>query len=850
MVNHAEKKQVHPKTLSNWLEKLEDAVYDAEDVVDEILYEDTRSKLEGESQKLKSWAIKFLPSSTKQITDRSKSIREIVEVIEAIAKEKYKFGFIALEAQNDLPLSASDNLPPLLDENAIYGREEDRHSIVRLLLSEDYHLDAIALVGERGLGKTTLAQLVYNDEKVSNHFQLKPWICVGMDWDVYRITRQILAAVGVSSFDGCGLDELQGKLRAYMSWKKFLLVLDDVWNLDITKWKALESSLNSGPKGSKIFVTTRSSEVAEVMLCSTDYVLPPLMVEDCWSIVENSAFAGRDRSEVITLEGIGRKIVEKCKGLPLLARAIGGLLRFKKTRQEWSYVLSQLEFMSNQFFDPIFNILRLSYYHLPSMLKRCFAYCSLFPKGYEFDMEELVLLWMAEGFLEHSTLQSMEEVGAECFDGLLKRSFFIPVANSCFKMHDLVHDLAEHVANQVCSRLESNAMMESAIHQRTRHLSLLSKQYDDVDQLNFDGLSDILETKRLRTFYLINSPSDYKYCPLNNLKNLRYLDVSDSALERLPESLCTLYYLQTLRLTNSSALRVLPQGIAKLVNLRKLQIKGTGLKQMPEEMGRLTSLQSLSNVTVGHGGSSNIEEQWTVPDMRGLLSVSKLQNVSSASNASAANSEVMKYLDELALGWRYNNENLVADLEWIGTNKDPAEERAVKKDSELSRKLKKPSVRSYGDKDFPQRLESNGTNKCPSGKRAVLQKYRKLSGKLVKHSFGSFVVKKLPKWFKVVDRTNKKPAGQRVVLKKDVELSGKLAKPSTGSHGDKELPHVWEWDQTNNNPAVEIAVLQKDLELSEMLAEPSIGSHGDKEFPRVLKWDLTINNPTGETAVL
>ncbi|XP_022747660.1 putative disease resistance RPP13-like protein 1 [Durio zibethinus] len=735
----AEKQQLQLRIVKIWLQELEDAVYDAEDVVDEILYEATRRNLEAESQNFKSWARGSLLTSTKRNARRMKSIRKTVEVVYALAVKKYQFGFRRLETHNEMRLSELDSLPvstSLLDETAIYGREEDRSDVVRLLLSGHENLAAIALVGEGGLGKTTLARLVYNDEKVRMHFEPKVWIGVGIDFDVHIITGKILAAVTFCSFKGYGLDELQEKLSASLAGKKFILVLDDVWNEDFSKWDALLSSLKSGARGSKIIVTARSVNVASVMGCSTPYYVHALTVEDCWSILESSAFAGRDRSDVENLKYIGRNIVEKCHGLPLSVRAIGGLLRFKKTSREWLFVLENLEKLKFESFrtktgDSISPILWLSYYHLPAQLKRCFAYCSLFPKDYEFDMEELVLLWMAEGFLQPSTVQSEEkEVGAECFNGLLQRSFFTRGDSSRFKMHDLMHDLAEFVSEGVCFRLDSrlsNKITEPAIPGRTRHLSLLTSQHEKDKKLSF-----ILE-KRLRTIYLINCPSGHESCELSpealqlifartvrlrvlsiphfqyaelpasigNLKCLRYLDVSDSTLKSLPESLCTLYCLQTLILTNCSSLRMLPQGIVKLVHLRTLHIKGAGLKQMPKEMDRLMYLRSLSNFVVGYDGSS-IKELGALRYLHGSLSVSMLQNVSSASDAYAANLKNMRYLDELELDWSHKNEVSATNQEEVLENLEPSLE------------LKKLSIRFYGGRRFPMWLGDSSILKITS----------------------------------------------------------------------------------------------------------------------------------------
>ncbi|EOY20010.1 TIR-NBS-LRR type disease resistance-like protein [Theobroma cacao] len=708
--------------MYDWLHQLLYAVFNAEDFVDDILFEVARLKVEAKARNLESLKLRDVRASIKNLVlsqDRRPrwNIRNLVETTDAIAKAMNEYGIRKREAHDELQLS--DSLPAisLLDEAAIYGREEDRINILRFLLQGDENLDGIALVDEGGLGKTTLAQLVYNDEKVSAHFELKAWVAVPMAFDLYKITRTILEATTLCSIEDLMSLELLDKLSASLDGKRFLLVLDDVQYLNNNVWYALRTSLNSGARGSKIIVTTPKEEVAFVMGCSTLYHLNPLTEDFCWSLLAKSAYAGRDRSEVITLEDIGRKIMESCRGIPLCVNVIGGLLRFKKTREEWCHVLEDLQKANNH--DSISSILLLSYYHLPALLKRCFAYCSLFPRDHEFDKEELVLLWMAEGFLQKSSGPSMEMVGAECVDGLLKRSFFIPVDNSHFKIHHYMHDLAKAVSRGVCLRWEPYTIIRSAVAKRIRHLSLLCHYQ----------LRVILEMKSLRTFYLIDcrscqlSPTaleaifpglqrlrvlslpHFQHAELppsiGKLKYLHYLDVSHSALTSLPEYLCILYFLQTLILTNCYSLLMLPQGIVKLVNLRKLSIKGAGLKQMPEKMSRLTSLQSLTNFIVGHGGSS-IKELGALPYLHGSLSVSGLQNVSSPSDASAANLKAMRYLDDLELEWSCNNEDPATDQKKVLEKLKPSVE------------LKKLSIRFYGGKEFPRWLGDSSFSKIIS----------------------------------------------------------------------------------------------------------------------------------------
>ena len=130
----------------------------------------------------------------------------------------------------------------LFDESEVLGREVDKEKIVELLVCDEYggnDVCVIPIVGMGGLGKTTVAQIVYNDEKVMKHFELKMWVCVSDDFDVRRVTKSVLESAAWTNFDLMNLDTLQSKLRDILKGKKYLLVLDDVWTDKKSDWDVL-----------------------------------------------------------------------------------------------------------------------------------------------------------------------------------------------------------------------------------------------------------------------------------------------------------------------------------------------------------------------------------------------------------------------------------------------------------------------------------------------------------------------------------------------------------------------------------------------------------------------------------
>ncbi|GAV77985.1 NB-ARC domain-containing protein [Cephalotus follicularis] len=189
-----------------------------------------------------------------------------------------------------------------------------------------------------GLGKTTLARLVYNDEAVQG-FDSKAWVCVSDDFDVIRLSKAILGAVTSQNCDDLkDLNQVQLKLRDALTSKKLLLILDNVWNTKHGLWEALKSPFLAGAPGSRIIVTTRDAKVAQLMGPIEYYKLKPLSNDDFWFVFVKHAFEDRDIAANSNLETIRDKIVAKCRGLPLAARTLGGLLGCK-LREEWEDIL-------------------------------------------------------------------------------------------------------------------------------------------------------------------------------------------------------------------------------------------------------------------------------------------------------------------------------------------------------------------------------------------------------------------------------------------------------------------------------------------------------------------------------
>ncbi|XP_059463050.1 putative disease resistance protein RGA3 isoform X2 [Corylus avellana] len=598
----AEKKQASDRLLRIWLGQLNNVLHDAEDVLDEIEYQALREQVVATYGSTSTKVRHFFSSSiTRAFPFKlAHKIKGIRERLDEIAAEKDQFNLTIMRGDAHIMHRMRDPTHSFVHASTVIGRDEDKENIINLLMHPDCskNVNVISVVGLGGLGKTTVAKWVYNDERVVGLFQLRMWVCVSEDFSLERLIKEILKSARCTIDPDWSVDTLQTVLRQQLRDKKFLLVLDDVWNEDRNKWIELRDLLIGASEGSEIIVTTRGNLVAFAMSTDSTYSLKGLSQHDCLSLFVKCAFTEGEEKQHPNLLKIGKEIVEKCKGVPLAVRTLGSLLYSKVDEREWEFVRDNEIWKLEQKESDILPALKLSYDQLPIHLKRCFAFCSLFPKDYRIGSFPLIHLWMANGLLCEMTSdkkQDLEDVGHSYIKELLSRSFFqdyeeetIGFPFYSFIMHDLIHDLAILVAQGECSVVDSdNNDIAGIVH----HLAF-SKIGQEVPKC-LDKLTNVRTVMTTIDFQTL--PLSLAEACILRFKCLRFLDLSDSSFEVLPSSIGTLKHLRYLDLSGNERIKLLPNSICKLHNLQTLiLVECCELERLPKDIRNLINLISFA----------------------------------------------------------------------------------------------------------------------------------------------------------------------------------------------------------------------------------------------------------------
>ncbi|XP_042028871.1 putative disease resistance protein RGA3 isoform X2 [Salvia splendens] len=713
-LSDAENKSITQQAVKIWLGELEAVAFDADNVMDELSYHLLHKKVKKMMAPKAKDKVILSFSSFNRVSRRrnmAHTIKQINTTFEAMNKRASDLGLQSMVVNAPVVAARTYLETDSFSLDPIFiGRDDDVPKLVDMLTQtrpKERIFSILALVGMGGLGKTTLARKVFNHERVKARFGSHIWVHVSQTFDPIILLRKILLTLTPDIGDGIQCREvILKKLQEALMAKTFLLVLDDIWNEDIPKWEDFINSISgvSSTKKNGIIITTRKEKVASVVNPLEIHHLNGLSDDDCWYIIKAKSFDGN--GEVPSgFEMIGRKIAKACQGLPLAANVVGGVLHYK-SKEEWHFI-SENWLSDGEGGQNIKNILKLSFDNLSSpSLKKCFAYCSVLPKGEEIVKQKLIELWMAEGFLQPSRRDNMESVGNMFFKMLLQNSLLqVPQRDkygnirSCM-MHDLVHDLASSVLSNNADgvtpvrymfheKRSSTIPIEVAMHLRT----FLSRS------VSYRNMFSDFKCLHNLTLY----GSDYTELPnsVRKLIHLRNLDISCTIIRNLPEWINELHHLQTLR-ANSWFLKKFPSTLKYLINLRHLYFSIDSEIEFPAEIGRLTSLQTMPYFKVGKEKGYQIEELGSLKSLKGELYIGNLERVRDKEEALKANI--------------FENPNLFGlRFSWSGEKEDERNDESVLEGLQPHANLQKLAISGFQGKRLGTWCEKMAVRDGPRG---------------------------------------------------------------------------------------------------------------------------------------
>ncbi|KAM4075712.1 hypothetical protein ACJW30_12G008300 [Castanea mollissima] len=517
----ADRKGVGSEGQRTWVANVRDMAYDVEDIIDNFMYHMNHQRIGGRS----SWILHhtiYFPRNLWMRHQTATKIQKINGKIKgAIPERNQRYGIDRIEGTKD----------------ELVGIEKKRQLILDWLMDGEPHLTVISIVGMGGSGKTTLAANIYNNEDVKKHFDCCAWITISQAYELEDILRSLIKEFHESrkETNPTDLNSMNYRLLVktlvnYLEKKRYLLVLDDVWDTNVLD--EIKVSLRDSCFGSRIILTTRKEDdVACHQMGGKHHIhkMELLLTEEAWELFCKKAFSSSPNGSCPPeLKSFAQELVGKCDGLPLAIAALGSLM-YSKNISEWNEIYNSLNWSlsKNPKLEAVKSILLLSFNDLPYQLKHCFLYCSLFPEDHEIRRKRLIKLWMAEGFVEQD--KSMLQV--------VKRNEF-GRPRRC-KMHDILRELA---------------------------LSISEREKI--------GVVDMLKT-----------------LPFGS-KMLRVLDLEDAPIDDLPHELFKLFNLRYLNL-RGTLVKELPKSVGRLQNLQTLDIRDTKLEVLPCEIGELQNLRHL-----------------------------------------------------------------------------------------------------------------------------------------------------------------------------------------------------------------------------------------------------------------
>uniref|UniRef100_A0ACD5Z9P1 Uncharacterized protein n=2 Tax=Avena sativa TaxID=4498 RepID=A0ACD5Z9P1_AVESA len=628
-----------------WMAEVRELFYDMEDSIDDFMKRagDKDNEPDGFIDKIKSslGKMKARRRIGNEIEDLKNQITQVGE-----RNSRYK----ARETYSKTINSTVDPRALAIFEHAanLVGIDEPKREVIKLLAQKDGaaskqdQVIMVSIVGSGGMGKKTLANQVY--QELGESFECQAFLSVSRNADMKNILRTILSKVSNQRYGDTeegSVQQLIMKIRDFLLGKRYLIVVDDVWEFDT--WAVIERVFPTS-SGSRIIKTTRMKDIAH-SCCSSFighiYNINPLCMEHARLLFHGRLF----NSEMYcpsNLKEVSHKILIKCQGLPLAIIAISGLLaNTERIEHLWNKVENSIgrALERNHSVEGMMNILSLSYFDLPPHLKTCRLYLCVFPEDCHIGRKSLIRQWIAEGFIHKDGRYMVEELGERYFNELVNRSLIQPVEKDkygkvkSFLLHDTILDfITSKSIEENFVTLVGVPDQTSRTHGKVRRLSLQAGKQETTILLTglelshvrtilvyrYSGeLPSVDKSKHLRVleFQGCRQLANRHLTNVGRLFQLRYLNVSYTRLSELPEQIGYLRSLEMLDIRGTSVNK-LP---ASIVNLRRLVyfLSSTGVI-FPDGISKMEALEILKRVSVFKQSVNVLQEVGKLKNLRKL----------------------------------------------------------------------------------------------------------------------------------------------------------------------------------------------------------------------------------------